>query len=115
MSNTLHLKYKFISPLQHPSSPEDGTHPHHRPHLKSRKITVSKGGANQLGQGLVEYLIITVLIGVAALTAVQFVGQSLRYKYAQMANSLGARTPGISAPRIERGTTERKDINSAFE
>lgn len=69
----------------------------------------------QKGQGLVEYLILVAFIAIAGITATQFVGQSVRYKYAQIANELGASTPGIQAPRMEAGTTEKKDIKSVFE
>lgn len=69
----------------------------------------------QRGQGLVEYLLITVFVAIASIAAIQFVGQTLRYKFAQIGHELGGQAPGISAPRAGQGLTERKDIRSVFD
>jgi pilus assembly protein Flp/PilA len=62
---------------------------------------------NQLGQGLVEYLIIVALVAVGGISIMQIVGQSINMKFAQIAKSLGARTTG----KIENAEVTQTSIN----
>ena len=69
----------------------------------------------QKGQGLIEYLLIVALVAIAAISSIQFLSQSIRYKLVQVAGELGANTQGISAPEMEKGTTARKKMKDIFE
>ncbi len=77
-------------------------------------MPINSNKLNQKGQGLIEYLLIVSFVAIAGITVMQFVGQSIRYKFAQIANSIGSNTSGIRAPRAEQGLTEKKDINTLF-
>ncbi len=44
---------------------------------------------NQKGQGLIEYLIIVALVGVATIGVVRVVGSNLSTQFANVANALG--------------------------
>jgi Flp pilus assembly pilin Flp len=75
-----------------------------------------KGSFNkQSGQGLIEYLLIVALVAIAAISAVQFLSQNIRYKLTQVAGELGANTQGISAPTAEKGMTAKKNMKNLFE
>jgi len=71
--------------------------------------------SKQLGQGLIEYLLIVALVAIAAISSVQFLSQNIRYKLTQVAGELGANTQGVTAPQMEKGMTAKKDMKNIFE
>lgn len=73
-----------------------------------------KNYKKQKGQGLVEYLIIVSFIAIAAITAMQFLGQNIRVKFTQISKELGGETSGVRTPKMEKGMTEKKSMKTIF-
>lgn len=67
---------------------------------------------NHRGQGLIEYILIVALIAVGAIGAVQLLGQTVRWKLAQISQALGARVQ-VHQPK-GKNLSGQKDINSVF-
>ncbi|MCS6838017.1 MAG: hypothetical protein NZ480_04145 [Bdellovibrionaceae bacterium] len=86
-------------------------HPWLKPFKRKKPIEL----VQRRGQGLVEYLILVALIAIAAIASVQFLGQTFRYKLAQISSELGASTPGIKRPHMEPGLTAKKNLRNLFD
>lgn len=63
--------------------------------------------AKESGQGLVEYLILTCLVAVAAIAVVSVVGQNIRARYANISAALQGKRP---AEKLEAPETTAYEI-----
>lgn len=70
---------------------------------------------NQRGQGLVEYLIIVALMGVATIAVVRVMGATVSNRFAHVTNALQGNPTGVKAPaKITNSLSDKKDLNSFF-
>lgn len=66
---------------------------------------------NSSGQGMVEYLIVVVLVAVGSIAVVRILGETVRVKFAQVAQGLGAKVDGsISNPTVTETSYDSKDM-----
>lgn len=67
---------------------------------------------NNKGQGLVEYLIIVALVGVATIGMVRILGNTVEKQLAIITNGLQGRgKEGIEMERIEESDLKKKDLS----
>jgi pilus assembly protein Flp/PilA len=66
---------------------------------------------NQRGQGLIEYLIIVALMGVATIAIVRTMGEAVSKKFASITYALNGEKKNLSAP-IKEDLYKKKDLGS---
>ncbi len=82
--------------------------------MKKQKLINSR--KNQKGQGLVEYLIIVAIMGVASISVVRILSGNLRSQFANVANALGTnQTQKIESKTAGKSTYEDKDLSNFFQ
>lgn len=72
-------------------------------------------GANSRGQGLIEYLIIVALMGVATIAIVRALSQTVASRFATITYALQGQRKQVSPERIDGGTYKKKDLGDFFE
>lgn len=71
--------------------------------------------SNQRGQGLVEYLVIVALMGVATIAIVRVMGQTVSSRFATITYALKGEKRAVEAERIEDGHHKKKDLGNFFD
>lgn len=72
--------------------------------------------SKQSGQGLVEYLILVALVGVAAISILRTMGASLNTKFAQVTSAIqGKSTSNIEAPEVTEAQYKKRDLSDFFQ
>ncbi len=66
--------------------------------------------SNQDGQGLIEYLIIVALMGVATISILSVVGSSMSRKFAGIANAIQGDPQDVGKVEVNEGQYKRKDL-----
>lgn len=67
---------------------------------------------NERGQGLIEYLILTALLAIAAMGVVRVMGQSVTARFSDVTNAIqGVDAPKAQAERIEERHYKKKDMS----
>lgn len=69
---------------------------------------------NQNGQGLVEYLIIVALMGVATITVMRTMQGTVSNRFAHIAATLQGKTIEFSGPDLRKDLSKQKDMGSFF-
>lgn len=69
---------------------------------------------NQKGQGLVEYLIIVALMGVATITVMRTMQGTVSNRFAHIAATLQGKTTDFSEPDLRKDLSKQKDMGSFF-
>lgn len=69
---------------------------------------------NQRGQGLIEYLIIVALMGVATIAIVRVMGETVAKRFAYVTDALQGQTRKASTVKINEGFYRRKDLGNFF-
>ncbi len=65
------------------------------------------------GQGLVEYLIIVALMGVAAIGVIRVLGQNLTAKYGEIANAIqGNSKAKLRTEKVEENHYKKRDLSN---
>ncbi|MES2964886.1 MAG: hypothetical protein V4760_13425 [Bdellovibrionota bacterium] len=70
---------------------------------------------NQRGQGLVEYLIIVALMGVATIAIVRVMGQTVSSRFATITYALQGVKRSARAEQVEDGHYKKKDLGNFFD
>lgn len=70
---------------------------------------------NQRGQGLVEYLVIVALMGVATIAIVRVMGQTVSARFATVTASLQGKQRSYSMDKVEDGYVQKKDLGDFFQ
>lgn len=82
--------------------------------MKKQKFANTR--QKQKGQGLVEYLIIVAIMGVASISVVRILSGNLRSQFANVANALGTnQTQKIDSKTAGKSTYEDKDLSNFFQ
>ena len=68
---------------------------------------------NQRGQGLIEYLIIVALMGVATIAIMRTMGQAVSSKFATITHHLNGDKKTVKA-RVDKSTYKKKDMGDFF-
>ena len=71
-------------------------------------------GQNQKGQGLVEYLIIVALMGVATITVMRDLQGTVSNRFAHIASALQSKTIDFNEPELRKDLSKQKDMGSFF-
>jgi pilus assembly protein Flp/PilA len=67
---------------------------------------------NERGQGLIEYLILTALVAVAAMGIVRVMGHSISGKFAQVTNAIqGQSGRTVRFDRVEESDYSKRDMS----
>ncbi len=70
---------------------------------------------NQRGQGLVEYLVIVALMGVATIAIVRTMGSVVSSRFASVAAALqGDKVKGTSKVQIDQSSYKKRDMGDFF-
>jgi pilus assembly protein Flp/PilA len=76
----------------------------------------SKFAKNENGQGLIEYLIIVALMGVAAISVVRVLSQNVESRFANVALTIsGSSKPKARAEAVEESDYKKKDLSNFFD
>lgn len=70
---------------------------------------------NQKGQGLVEYLVIVALMGVATIAIVRVMGQTVTSRFASITYALQGVKKSVAAERVEESHYKKKDLGDFFD
>ncbi len=70
---------------------------------------------SQRGQGLVEYLLIVALIGVATMGIMRVLGQTVSAKFATVTYALQGSKKSVTSERIEASHHKKKDMSDFFD
>ena len=81
--------------------------------LPAPSLTASKS-LNQKGQGLVEYLIIVALMGVATITVMRAMQGTVSNRFAVITSTLQGKTMEFDKPELRRDLSKQKDMGSFF-
>lgn len=65
---------------------------------------------NIKGQSMIEYLLITALIGVGTLGIVRILGHSISGKFAQMTNAIQGKPTNVDFNHVEKSHYEKRDM-----
>lgn len=66
---------------------------------------------NQRGQGLIEYLLVVALMGVAAISVLRVVSKNTRANFATISNALQGREERAQTQRAGESTYESRDMS----
>ncbi|MES2857347.1 MAG: hypothetical protein V4692_15865 [Bdellovibrionota bacterium] len=78
-------------------------------------MRVLRGIKNQKGQGLIEYLIIVALMGVATIAIVRVMGQTVSSRFASITYALQGVKKSAQAETIEESHYKKKDLGDFFD
>ena len=70
---------------------------------------------NQRGQGLIEYLVIVALMGVATIAIVRVMGQTVATKFAGVTAALNGDQHEPKAPEITKSAYQKRDLGNFME
>lgn len=70
---------------------------------------------NQRGQGLIEYLVIVALMGVATIAIVRVMGQTVATKFAGVTNALQGKQEKPADPNVTKTSYQRRDLGNFME
>jgi Flp pilus assembly pilin Flp len=70
---------------------------------------------NQRGQGLIEYLVIVALMGVAAIAIVRVMGQTVSSRFASVTSALKGEEKNYEAAEITKTTYQKRDLGDFFQ
>jgi Flp pilus assembly pilin Flp len=82
---------------------------------KKSKLGNESRFGNERGQGLIEYLIIVALMGIATIAIVRVMGQTVASRFASVTYALQGKKKQVSPERIDEGTYKKKDLGDFFE
>lgn len=69
---------------------------------------------NERGQGLIEYLIIVALMGVAAIAIVRVLGQTVNSRFASISYALRGEKRAVQAEKVDESYYKKKDLGDFF-
>ena len=67
------------------------------------------------GQGLIEYLVIVALMGVATIAIVRVLGQTVASRFASVTYALQGQRKAVSAERVDESHHKKKDLSDFFD
>ena len=70
---------------------------------------------NQRGQGLIEYLVIVALMGVATISIVRIMGQTVASKFAGVSNALSGRQEKPPEIEVSKSAYQKRDLGNFME
>jgi pilus assembly protein Flp/PilA len=70
---------------------------------------------NRRGQGLVEYLVIVALIGVASMAVIRVVGANLSIQFAKINEALGGQRKNLTEVNVTADMIKKKDLTNFLE
>lgn len=70
---------------------------------------------NQRGQGLIEYLIIVALMGVATIAIVRVMGQTVSSRFATITNALQGKRDVAPPEAVDESDYKKKDLGNFFD
>lgn len=71
--------------------------------------------SNQRGQGLIEYLVIVALMGVATIAIVRTMGQTVSARFASVTYALQGKSKSVRMDDIEAGQYKKRDLGNFFD
>jgi len=79
-------------------------------------VTQSKNPiANERGQGLIEYLVIVALMGVATIAIVRVMGQTVSQRFATITSTLQGKSKTYNDAEITASSLKKHDLGDFFE
>ncbi len=70
---------------------------------------------NDRGQGLIEYLIIVAIVGVATMGIIRILGQTLSAKFTSVTYALQGRSKSVAPSEIRETHYKQKDLSDFFQ
>jgi Flp pilus assembly pilin Flp len=92
------------------------------PKLKRQLLNSPEGASerrrrlsNERGQGLIEYLVIVALMGVATIAIVRVMGQTVSSRFASITYALQGKKKAVEVESIDSGLYKKKDLGNFFD
>jgi Flp pilus assembly pilin Flp len=83
-----------------------------RPEKRRKAILRKSAKSDEAGQGLVEYLLLTSLMAVAAMSVVRVMSHSVNAKFAQVTESIQGKDPGaVKFESVVSADYEKRDMS----
>jgi len=82
---------------------------------KSRSVQFKNQLHNQGGQGLVEYLVIVALMGVATIAIVRVMGQTVASRFASVTYALQGTKKSATFEKVDDSQFKKKDLGNFFD
>jgi pilus assembly protein Flp/PilA len=79
------------------------------------KRQLLRPASNQRGQGLIEYLVIVALMGVATIAIVRTMGQTVSSRFVSITYALQGKKQAAAAEPIDAGLYKKKDLGNFFD
>lgn len=76
---------------------------------------LSQALRNQRGQGLIEYLVIVALMGVATIAIVRVMGQTVTSRFASVTYALQGKRKQVTPEKVEESYHKKKDLSDFFD
>jgi len=70
--------------------------------------------SNQKGQGLIEYLIIVALVGVAAIAVMRIIGQNVNTQFARVSNAIQGGSKTYQMEQVDDSHVRTRDLSDFF-
>ena len=71
---------------------------------------VQKSQRNQRGQGLIEYMIIVALMGVATIAIVRILGEQVSNRFSSITYALQGKESSLDKVKVDANSYKRKDL-----
>lgn len=84
-------------------------------HFPSLKQQLTRPLSNSRGQGLIEYLVIVALMGVATIAIVRVMGQTVSSRFASITYALQGKKQSAAAESVDAGLYKKKDLGNFFD
>lgn len=78
------------------------------PALKKRIV-------NERGQGLIEYLVIVALVGIASISIMRVIGQNVKARFGNISAALGASTRVGGLESADASSFKKNDLTNFFD
>ncbi len=70
---------------------------------------------NNIGQGLIEYLIIVSIMAVSSIGIISLMGQTMKAKFGSITSSLQGKTQKLGPTNVDANLYQKSDLGNFFE
>lgn len=79
-----------------------------------KKLSVLRSIRGERGQGLIEYLVIVALMGVATIAIVRVMSQTVSTRFASITYALQGKSKQVTPEEVRETLYKKKDLNNFF-
>ena len=80
--------------------------------MKEKKLPKTKGNKKQRGQGLIEYLILVALMGVATIGVIRVLNQTVKSRFASAVYALQGKPKKVRMESLKEKDYQKSDLGN---